>query len=238
MKKSIVKEGSKTIKSKKNPSPMEYQEPFVPVVRKELSAFGKICVLGFWGLLTFVAGIKMTQTNNLDAARLSQLEKKMDVLGAGEKTQASQLASEFDERMVYIRNDLEKKYENKLFKLTKEQQKIDRQKQSMIESMKDELNRKKVNRSVANYHNGVIPYSYKNADILRFKFRQKVSNLKDAQKNREEKFLSNADLSIPENRSAFKSLEKQHELELYSLERTHRAELRKFRKDRFYVKAD
>ena len=41
MSKNMVKESSnKKVNQKSNPSPMEFSEPFVPIVRRELNRFG------------------------------------------------------------------------------------------------------------------------------------------------------------------------------------------------------
>ncbi|MBK27002.1 MAG: hypothetical protein CME70_23565 [Halobacteriovorax sp.] len=235
MSKSIVKEKPKSLKKTKNPSPTEFKEPFVPVVRKELSSFGKFFILGMWGLLAFVAGVKMTVNNSVSPDQLALIEKRLDELNAKKTASEFQSQAVVDARVKYVKDSLEKDYEDRLYKISKAQDNLMIQKDELISSLKNELaynKLKQIDRGPA----AVVPYSYKNADILRFEHKQKLKRLKEYQKKREENFVASSDLRDPTVREAFVSLQEKHELERYAMKRSFQEERSKFRKEKFYVR--
>lgn len=238
MSKNMVKESSKKINQKGNPSPMEFNEPFVPVVRRELNRFGILLMIGVWGLVAFVVGIKMTQNNHIDNEKLALLEKKIEQLEMKERQSVVQANAEIDGRVNFVKTSLEKKYDERLYQLTSEQRKVLEGKQQIIENLKDEVFYKKLKtvRGIASVPEKVVPYSRQNADILRYEHEQQVSRLKNLQKKRENTFLSGANLTDPENREVYVSMQEKHKLELYSLRRNFQAERKKFKTEKFYVR--
>ncbi len=236
MSKSIVKEKSKIIKQAKSPSPMEFKKPFIPVVRKELSSFGKFFILGMWGLIAFVAGIKMTVNNSVSPEQLALIEKRLDSLNSKKTASEFQMQAVVDARVKYVKDSLEKDYEERLYKISKAQDELMVEKNNLIGSLKNELAYNNLKEKAARGPASVIPYSYKNADILRFEHKQKLKRLKEYQKKREETFVSSSDLRDPGVREAFVSLQEKHELERYAMKRSFQEERSKFRKEKFYVR--
>lgn len=238
MSKNIVKEPAKNLKENKNPSPMDHQEAFIPVVRKELNTFGKFFIIGLWGLVAFVAGIKLTDQNRLSADKLAELEKKIELLRSKDNQKILQANAEIDTRVSYVKSSLEKKYDEKLYEITSEQRKLLSEKNKMIESLRDEVAYKtlKSGRGIASVPDKVMPYSRMNEDILRYEQNRQIIRLKKVQKRREDNFLASADLSDPKNREAYVDLQEKHKVELYALRQNFSAERRKFRSDKFYVR--
>lgn len=217
------------------------KESFTPSVRKELNSFGKIFILGLWGFIAFIGGVKMTMDRSISSEKVTELEKKFERLRLESQEQASRMGSTYNARVNYVAGNIEKKVEKKLYELTLEQEKLLREKKAQIASLQSELeyrNAKDVIRSPASILDSkkIITYSYKNLDILRYAHNQKVKRLKDLQREREQKFVDGSDLSDPKAMSAFRKLKEEHDLELYALRRTFEDERRKFRKQKFYVK--
>lgn len=236
VKDSSVKDGF--LEKKKEENPLEYRAPFIPEIRKELNGWGKLFILGIWGLMAFLAGIQLTKKDDGYAGKMAELESKLDYLKAMEQKTILQARAEVDTRVSFVKSNLEKKYEDKLFELTSEQSKVLMEKNKLIDSIKNELNYEKLSsaRSPASFKEGVMAYSYENADILKFKHRQKVKRLREAQKKREEIFLSAADLKDPKVRDIYIDMQEKHELEIFALKKTQQSEQERFRKEKFYVK--
>ena len=217
------------------------REVFVPTVRKELNSFGKIFILGLWGFVAFIGGVKLTTDRSISSDKVTELEKKFERLRLESQEQANRMGSTYNARVKYVAGSIEKKVDDKLYELTLEQEKLLAEKESQISVLRNELeyrNVKDVIRKPGSImeSNKIVNYSYKNLDILRFAHNQKVKRLKELQSQREQNFVDASDLSNPSTMSAFKKLKEEHDLELYALRRTFEDERRKFRSQKFYVK--
>ncbi len=238
----VAKEKVKSVSN----GPKEMMDPpaksnFTPTIRKELNSFGKIFVLGLWGFIAFIGGVKMTMDRSISAEKVTDLEKKFERLRMESQEQANRMGSTYNARVKYVAGSIEKKVDDKLYELTLEQEKTLSQKNQQIQDLRDELeyrDAKEVIRKPGSIMDSkkVIQYSYKNLDILRYAHNQKVKRLKELQRVREQKFVDASDLSNPSNMSSFRKLKEEHDLELYALRRTFEDERRKFRKQKFYVK--
>ncbi|MFT6070440.1 MAG: hypothetical protein ACJAT2_000760 [Bacteriovoracaceae bacterium] len=238
----VAKEKMKSVSN----TPKEMMDPpikanFTPTVRKELNSFGKVFILGLWGFIAFVAGVKLTMDRSISSEKVADLEKKFESLRLESEERANRMGSTYNARVKYVAGSIEKKVDDKIYELTLEQEKTLSQKNQQIQDLKDELeyrDAKEVIRKPGSIMDSkkVVNYSYKNLDILRYAHNQKVKRLKELQRVREQKFADATDLSNPTNMSAFRKLKEEHDLELYALKRTFEDERRKFRKQKFYVK--
>jgi hypothetical protein len=218
-----------------------YQENFVPSVRKELNSIGKFFIIGLWGFVAFIGGVKLTMDRSISSDKVTALEKKFERLRLESQEQANRMGSTYNARVKYVAGSIEKKVDDKIYELSLEQEKLLAQKREQIESLRNELEYRDAKDNIRKpgsilNNNKVITYSYKNLDILRFAHNQKVKRLKELQRVREQSFVDGSDLSNSSSMSAFKKLKEEHDLELYALRRTFEDERRKFRKQKFYVK--
>jgi hypothetical protein len=220
----------------------QQQESFVPSVRKELNSFGKVFILGLWGFVAFIGGVKLTMDRSISSQRVAELEKKFENLRLESQERANRMGSTYNARVKYVEGSIEKKVDDKLYELTMEQQKLLAEKRKQIGELQNELEYRQSKEmlrnpaSILDSDKKVITYSYKNLDILRYAHNQKVKRMKELQRVRERSFVDSSDLSNPSSMSAFKKLKEEHDLELYALRRTFQDERRKFVKQKFYVK--
>lgn len=246
MSKSVVSKQKSNIKKGESRPVQSFKEPFVPAVRKELNGWGKMMILGVWGIMAFIAGINLS--GSFSEKKLSALENQLDSLREMDRNRSYNMEQQFDASVTMVENRLDEKYRYKFNKLLEEQQKLSREKNRLMEKLEKSVAQKsfshpptisKPRRSPASLVPvlpKVLPYNYANADILRYEHKQKLRRLQEWQSQKERNYLKSVNLSDPMAREGYKAMQEEHEMEYYTLKRTLQEERKRFRKDKFYVR--
>lgn len=217
-----------------------HTEKFMPEIRKHLGTWGKLSLLGVWSLVILLVGYRLANKSDSNSQHLAELEEQVIELKQLQLQKVEDQKNHLDAKVRVLLEKLDRKYEQAQVKIDEKTYMLEKEKEDIIDSLQAELSYK--NFSLDQLQKGErgskqsMPYSTKNADILRFEHEQKVKKLKRMHYARESLFIKNGNLAEPKQKKALQEMQEKHELELFTLKRTLREERASFRKNKYYVK--
>ncbi len=239
---------SKTLTSSSAQAPMnsgprslsEHSERPLVSFRRELSAWAKLLIFGFYGLVCFSIGKRMMDNSEpfkKIEAKTAELSKKLDALAAQREALAgaSVRGAEISESQIDL---IGRKVKMELSELYSARESADSktiaaQKKRINElelHLKNVLENDSAGSGELHVASGTsIPYNRENLDILYYTQRLRKERLKDQLKKEREAFVVLHDMGEWDNQKKFESLQDEHKLILYRLDKDFEKERSEFR---------